>query len=163
MFDKNFTCCFTGHRDLSPHHIGVISKALDHILRILIAQGYHTFVSGGAMGFDTVAAESVLKLKKTFPHIKLIIVAPFAGQSEKWSLSHQITYERIREAADDYICLSAGYTPSCMKKRNRYIVDMSDVCIAYCIKERSGSAQTINFAVEQGLKLVDVIDVINKL
>ena len=163
MFDKNFTCCFTGHREIEPQHLRYIPKALDKILRILIAQGYHTFVAGGALGFDTMAAEAVLKMKKSFPHIKLIIVAPFAGQSEKWSLSEQITYERIREAADDYICLSAGYSSTCMKKRNQYLVDMSDVCIAYCIRERSGSAQTINFAVEQGLKLVDVIDVINKL
>ena len=114
MFDKNFTCCFTGHRDISPQHIKALPKALDRILRILISEGYYTFVSGGAIGFDTIASEAVLKLKTEFPQIRLKIVAPFAGQSENWSLSDQITYERIREAADDYICLSAGYTPSCM-------------------------------------------------
>ena len=163
MFDKNFTCCFTGHREIAAQHITRIPKALDRILRILISQGYHTFVSGGALGFDTMASQAVLKLKKEFPHIRLKIVAPYAGQSDRWGISEQIVYERIREAADDYICLSAGYTPTCMKKRNQYLVDMSDVCIAYCIRERSGSAQTVNFAVESGLKLVDVVDVINKL
>jgi len=163
MFDKNFTCCFTGHREISSHHLKAIPKALNRILRILIAEGYHTFVAGGALGFDTIAADMVLRLKKEFPHIKLVIVAPYAGQSENWGPAEQITYERIREAADDYICLSAGFTSACMKKRNQFIVDMSDVCIAYCFRERSGSAQTINFAVENGLKLVDVIDVINKL
>ena len=71
MFDKNFTCCFTGHREIAPQHLGRIPKALDGILRALIAQGYHTFASGGALGFDTMAAEAVLKLKKEFPHIRL--------------------------------------------------------------------------------------------
>ncbi len=163
MFDKNFTCCFTGHRELSPRHIKLLPSLLDKILRTLISQGYHSFVSGGALGFDTIAAEAVLRLKEEFPHIRLIIVAPHAGQSENWSLSDQVTYERLREAADDYICLSAGYSPSCMKKRNRFIVEMSDICIAYCFRERSGSAQTVNLAIENGLKLIDVIDMLDRI
>ena len=160
MFDKNFTCCFTGHRDILPQHEKQLPRALKKTLRELIERGYHTFVAGGALGFDTIAAEVVLKLKKKYPHIKLIVVAPFAGQSSEWDLSSQLKYERIREYADDYICLSAGYTPTCMKKRNLYLVEMSDVCISYCLRERSGSGQTVNFAKEHGLEIIDITELL---
>ena len=38
--------------------------------------GYLYFGAGGALGFDTLAAQTVLDLKKDYPQIKLILVLP---------------------------------------------------------------------------------------
>ena len=89
-------------------------------------------------------------------HITLIVVAPFANQSLEWTEPQQITYQRICDMADDYICLAAGDYKDSMKKRNLYMVEMSSACIAYCTRERSGSSQTIGFARQNGLEVIEL-------
>ena len=71
------TCCFTGHREL-PVRWGRW-KLVAELERAIIAQidkGIQFFGAGGALGFDTLAAQTVLKLKKNHPNIKLILVLP---------------------------------------------------------------------------------------
>lgn len=58
------TCCFTGHRDLSPANRGLIEQRLEQTLIRLIESGVIYYGSGGALGFDTLASLSVLKLKQ---------------------------------------------------------------------------------------------------
>lgn len=47
----------------------------DEIIKT-INYGYIYFISGMALGFDIIAAETVLQLKKDFPQIKLIAALP---------------------------------------------------------------------------------------
>jgi len=161
VFDKNFTCCFTGHREIEKQHIENLPRVLEAVLRGLISNGYFIFVVGGALGFDTIAAETVLSLKEEFPQLLLKVVAPCADQHETWSDKDKRKYERIREAADDYICMSAAYSRDCMKRRNLEMVKMSAVCIAYCMRERTGSSQTVAFANQEGLDVIDLIPLLD--
>lgn len=157
MLNRNFTCCFTGHRQIQPEHAYALPAAVESAIRGLIAQGYFIFVAGGAMGFDTLAAETVMALKPEFSQLRLIIVAPCADQADGWPAPERRQYERLRQAADDYICLEASYTPDCMRRRNRCLVEMSSACLAYCLRPRTGSAQTVAFADAQGLEIIDVV------
>lgn len=50
-----------------------------------IENGYRYFGEGGALGFDTVAALTVLELKSVYPDIKLILVLPCKKQTRGWS------------------------------------------------------------------------------
>ena len=140
MLNKNFTCCFTGHRKISAANQLLLRGKIRAAVLSLIEKGYTDFVAGGALGFDTIAAEVVLSLKEDHPEIKLIVVAPYADQALEWDLNSQVTYFRISESADQYICLSPQYTDDCMKKRNRYMVDNSSACIAYCGRNSGGTA-----------------------
>ncbi len=157
MLNRNFTCCFTGHRQIVREHAQALPEVLKGAIRSLIAQGYFIFAAGGAMGFDTLAAEAVLALKAEFPQLQLVIVAPCADQADGWPAADRRRYERLRHAADDYICLEATHTPDCMRRRNRCLVEMSSACLAYCLRQRSGSAQTVAFADAQGLDIIDVV------
>ena len=54
-------CCFTGHRNIHP---GEIKKTEEQIrLKVfdLIDKGVRTFYVGGALGFDTLAAEVLME------------------------------------------------------------------------------------------------------
>ena len=156
MFNKNFTCCFTGHRKISAANQLLLRSKIKNAVLSLIEKGYTDFVSGGALGFDTIASEVIISLKESHPDIKLIIVAPYADQALEWDLNSQVTYHRIIESADSYICLEQQYTNDCMKKRNHYMVDMSSAIICYCTRPRSGAAQTIGFARENGLEVIEL-------
>ena len=83
-------------------------------------------------------------------------MAPCADQADGWLAADRRRYERLRQAADDYICLEAAYTPDCMRRRNRCLVEMSSACLAYCLRPRTGSAQTVAYADAQGLAVIDV-------
>ena len=85
-------CAFTGHRpskmpwgedENSPE--GVLFKfRLRESLEYLIGKGYVNFLSGGAQGFDMMAAEIVLSLRETYPWIMLTMVCPWNGQADRW-------------------------------------------------------------------------------
>ena len=50
-------------------------KRLRDTIESFIWQGYTHFISGGALGMDTYAAETVLELKKEYPEIILEMVS----------------------------------------------------------------------------------------
>ena len=154
FFSRNQTCCFTGHRVIEQRHRALLPALLEETLRSLIADGYHTFAAGGALGFDTLAAEAVLSLRQEFPQLQLIIVAPSANQTDGWPRADVQRYERIREAASRFLCLEAAYTRSCMRRRNLALVEMSAACVSYCLRGRTGTSQTVGFAERAGLAVI---------
>ncbi|MCD7948112.1 MAG: hypothetical protein LUG13_07460 [Oscillospiraceae bacterium] len=58
------TCCFTGHRKLPADKIERMIVNLDKEIDNLIAQGVTDFISGGAVGFDQIAASLVVAKKR---------------------------------------------------------------------------------------------------
>lgn len=81
---KNITCCFTGHRRIPLSKRKAVVQRLKTELSALINNGYQFFMAGGALGFDTIAAQTVLDLKEKYPHIKLILVLPCPNQTRGW-------------------------------------------------------------------------------
>lgn len=121
----------TGHRQIpSAERLQVLSDLKKAIINC-IEQGYQFFGAGGALGFDTLAAQTVLKLKNTYPKIQLILVLPCLSQASKWGDDDIAEYERIKKAADKVIYTSQEYRRGCMHKRNRQLVDMSSVCFFF--------------------------------
>ena len=72
MIEK--TVCFTGHRNIPLLKRKAVAQRLKTELTDLINNGYQFFGAGGALGFDTLAAQTVLELKKDYKHIRLILV-----------------------------------------------------------------------------------------
>ena len=77
------TACFTGHRDIPFFCIPSLKRKLKKTVEDLINQGYCYFGAGGALGFDTLAAQTVLDLRKTHSQIKLILVLPCKSQADR--------------------------------------------------------------------------------
>ena len=148
------TCCFTGHRELSASSRKKLAIRLEELIICLIERGIQYYEAGGALGFDTLAAQTVLKLKNKYPNIKLILVLPCMTQTRGWPTKDVEEYERIKAQADQVVYTSQEYTRGCMFQRNRYLVDNSSVCICYLIKNSGGTAYTVNYANQQGLEVI---------
>lgn len=153
---KNRTCCFTGHRKIPPEDLEQISRRLENILIQLIEKGYLYFGAGGALGFDMLAAQTVLKLKAVYPYIKLILVFPCESQTEYWKKEDRILYEDIKARADKVVYTSRDYFSGCMHKRNHHLVDNSSCCICYLTKKTGGTAYTVHYAKEKMLTVYNV-------
>lgn len=155
------TCCFTGHRRIPTHHLPLLRARLTYTITQLAAKGYTYFIAGGALGFDTLAAEAVLTLRNTtLPEIRLLLAIPCERQAASWPAADVEKYEKIRADADGEQILSTHYFTGCMQKRNRYMVDHASLCIAYLTEEKGGTASTVTYANKQGLSVINLADAI---
>ena len=155
----NNSCFFTGHRVIPADKRNEIKKAVMlHCINLIDNCGVTDFIAGGALGFDTLAAQTVLKLKKEYPHIKLILVLPCLSQTKGWREEDIQIYETIKAAADKVVYTSQQYTRDCMHKRNRHLVDHSGVCICYLTESNGGTAYTVNYANKHGLKIINLAE-----
>jgi len=150
-------CCFTGHRDLYGDQRR-LSDILEILLDNMIKQGYTVFRAGGALGFDMLAAETVLKKREDGWRIRLELMLPCPEQAEKWSAANKERYKRILLLADKKEYIAEKYLTGCMHARNRRLVDGSDLCIAYLKHERGGTAYTCRYAKEKGLQIINLAE-----
>lgn len=150
------TCCLTGHRKIPPENFSEISRRLEDVLVQLMEKGYLYFGTGDALGFDTLAAQTVLKLKTEYSYSKLILVLPCESQAEHWEKEDRMIYEEIKRKADKVVYTSKAYYRGCMHKRNRHLVDNSSCCICYLTKETGGTAYTVHYAKEKLLTVYNV-------
>lgn len=142
------SCFFTGHRILK--YTNELEKELERTLTELINDGVTDFYAGGALGWDTICANMVLNLKKSFPHIKLHLILPCSPdeQCKKWDSDQKAEYYKIYDLADSAEALSVKYYDGCMKKRNARLTELGSICVCYWNGEhRGGTFQTINMAV----------------
>ena len=152
---KEKTCCFTGHREITLP-VETIKYNLEKQLKRLISSGVIYYGAGGALGFDTLAALTIIKMRNIYPEIKLILVLPCKEQTKGWNSNDIEIYNYILNQADKVVYTSENYYPGCMHKRNRHLVDNSSHCICYLEKNTGGTAYTVNYAKEKGLTIYNV-------
>ena len=158
---KILRCAFTGYRpeklpfgyfeeDLRcvtfKHRIGCMTEAL-------IRQGFSHFLSGGAQGVDTFAAEVVMSLRRKYDWVTLEIAIPFDGQPDRWDSYSQDRYRWICLQADILTWVSHEYSADCMKKRNQYLVDHCDLLVAAYDGKPGGTARTVAYANKQSRRV----------
>lgn len=155
---KPISACLTGHRDIPTSAYEAIASALLSCIDTLYRQGIRRFYCGGALGFDTVAAVTLLNCRPHYPDLKLILALPCPEQSARWPAPSRALYQSILSRADEVLTLSPAYTPHCMLARDRYMVDHSAYCIAYLQKESGGTAYTVNYAHKKGLTVIHLAE-----
>ncbi len=125
------TCCCTGHRPKGfPFKYGIDKQKhkaylemLEEKIKLAITEyGITNFISGMAIGTDIDFAEIVLKLRNIYP-VTLECAIPCPDQTLKWNVNDKMRYDGILKRADKISVVSERYTPECMLKRNRYMVD----------------------------------------
>lgn len=155
---KSQTCCFTGHRDIAPYTLDTVFEQTKAVVTLLVSKGFKYFGTGGALGFDTIAAQAVLSVKETHPEIKLILVLPCENQTKYWKQQDIDVYNDIKLRADKVKVLAPHYYNGCMQKRNRHLVDCSSACICFLTKHEGGTAYTVDYAKQKGLDIINVVE-----
>ena len=159
---REHTCSFTGHR---PHKLPwgsiesdprctALKEELYARLEGIYSMGYRHFLCGMATGCDTYFAEAVLKLKGLYPDVSLEAVLPCAGQADKWSAADKARYLGILERCDKKTLVQENYTPDCMQRRNRRMVDNSSLLLACYDGRFGGTMSTILYAQRSGLQVL---------
>ena len=152
--------CFTGHRTISDEEYPVLWKTLDAEIERLIAEGAEVFRTGGALGFDTMAALCVLSHRLRHPQIRLELILPCPTQTQGWKKTDQSTYEQILSHANAHRYVSTAYYNGVMHARNRALVDGADLCVAYLRTSHGGTAYTVSYALRNGVALINLHDML---
>ena len=144
-------CCFTGHRRLR-HEEKKIAKALDRVVARLVSEGYTRFLSGGAIGFDLLAAEAVIRRKRAFGDVELWLILPYTNNFT----SRTREGSRLRTAAleaSNVEIISDHASRFAPLARNRRMVELSDACVCYmlCGNESGGTYHTVRLAQDKGI------------
>ena len=161
------TVAFSGHRS---SRIAKFSTDREKLFRevafdtfvaiesFCIEKGYHTFITGMADGFDLIAAEEGLNLKKRYPYIRLKCVVPFKGQAERYTEADKQRYNGILAQADEVITLQDEYSEGCFFRRNDYLLENSAFLMVYydALAAVGGTFYTLKRAVEQKKKFANV-------
>ncbi len=156
------SCSFTGHRKIKPEHSLSVRALLERAVEYAYGEGVRTFYSGGAVGFDTLAARAVIAFRTSHPDVRLVMLLPCTTQADSWSARARDGYEYLLGRADEVIYVCEEYTADCMKKRNAELVERADMMIAYVYHMRSGAGQTLNFANRAGVKVYNLYPSVEK-
>lgn len=150
------TCCFTGHRHLPAWKEEVIWQRVLEYLLPLLEQGVRYFGVGGALGFDTLAAEKLLDLREQYPQIRVILVLPFRGYQSRWTAAQQARAAQIESRVDKVVYCCDTPSREAFLARDRHLVDSSAYCIGYCKSSTGGTAYTLQYAEKQGLQVWNI-------
>ena len=164
------TCCFTGHRPQSlpwrfnesdPRCLDLKERLYDQIHSAIERENVRHFISGVALGVDIWAAELVLQLRDQFA-ITLECAIPCLSQDARWNARDRERYRTVLARANTQTVLQPAYSPDCFDRRNRYMVDHSQLVIAIWSGAAGGTANTVAYARSLGRQLV-VIDPLNPI
>lgn len=167
FFQKQRNVCFSGHRpnklpnrgDLSQPAMNAIYRELLVAIDNAVTEGKSNFIHGMMSGFDIIAAEAVLEIKKKHPHIRLISVLPFIEDffaTKEWYGNWARRAIEVYRRSDDHACLARSYYPRVYYDRNKWMVEQSSLLICYQNSDRGGTAFTVNQAQQNEVPIINL-------
>ena len=159
----NKSVCFTGHRTIADDKEKLSARLYALLERLVTEKKVTDFYTGGAVGWDALAALTVLKLRESYPEVKLHLVlpCPFEEQSAKWNEAQKEEHKHIASLADTKEFTSEHLGKNAMKIRNARLVELaSDYCICYWNPKhyRSGTGQTVRMAQKKGIEVINLFE-----
>ena len=156
---KENICCFTGHRNIPAEDGENVKTKLKEQILALLEEGNRTFLVGGAMGFDMLAAEALVDLReKEGKEFRLVSVLPFPDWREGWPAEEYAREEAILKNCDEFSFSGEKCDRKLYLDRDRKMVDASSVCVAWCSRRSGGTAYTVRYALKQGVQVVNLAD-----
>lgn len=125
---------FCGHSQIWKRE--EVEKWLFNVTKKLIQQGATTFYLGGYGAFDSLVASVLRELKKDYPQIELILVLAYLNTERNTSGYDSTVYPPL-EAVPRRFAIT---------HRNRWMVDVADVVVAYVLHDWGGAATTLRYA-----------------
>ncbi len=154
----NDSCCFTGHRIIAEGALNNVLIGLYRTVVELYGRGIRYFICGGARGFDMYAAQTVMKLKRQYEDISLVMALPCRDQDALWNRREREDFAQIIAGADLIYYVSGDeYKKGCMQRRNIWMAEHARVCVYYKERDFGGTAFTVQYAGKRGCELFDVL------
>ncbi len=162
--ERATTCAFTGHRENKLPWRGNeddprcerLKQQIFDAVEAVWHGGVRHYICGMANGCDFYFAEAVLELRAEHPEVTLEAAIPCEGQTVRWTAAQRRRYDAVAAECDYTTVLQQSYTPDCMLRRNRYMIDASAFLIAAYNGSPGGTRSTLLYAIRQGLQIIEL-------
>lgn len=163
----------TGHR---PNKLfGYISlddshyEQLKHMLKLALfkiikahpGEKEITVISGMALGVDQLFVKCMLDARAYYRSLgynfSIVAAVPCQEQCRPWNAKDTAVWKDLLSKCDKVEILQKHYSPDCMEKRNKWMVERADTTIAVWDGSRGGTANCVDDALDAG-NTVYVID-----
>ena len=164
MRGRQSACCFTGHRpgklpwrydEGDPRCLALKQRIADAV-EAAYQEGFRHFLCGMALGCDLYFCECVLRLRQDHRAVAVEATLPFPTQADAAPPDQRRRYARLVAACDYETLVSQRYSPACMQRRDRYMVDHASLLIAAFDGSPGGTRYTVEYAMRRGLEIVDL-------
>ena len=145
---------FCGHADF--HKTPELESHMLALLKEHVGDTPAEFYLGGYGGFDGFAFEMATRYKIDHPQVSLIFVTPY--MSEEYQRNH-LTEATARYDAILYPPLEQIPPRFAITHRNRYMVEIADLVIAYVTRQRGGAYQALRHALRKGKSVLNLSEI----
>ena len=125
---------FCGHAQVLEKR--KVREWLLKITKEMIEKGERTFYLGGYGEFDLMAADVLDEHKKQYPQIERILVLPYINSKPCMKKYDCAVYPSLENVPRRYAVV----------RRNRWMIDNTDIVIAYVTHDWGGAAKTFEYA-----------------
>ncbi len=164
MGARQESCAFTGHRpeklpwgerEEDPRCVDLKRRITDAV-EAAYEEGYRHFLCGMARGCDLYFCEIALALRARHPEVLVEAAIPCPTQADRWPPADRERYEDLLSRCDLQTMVSERYTPFCMQRRDRYMVDHASLLIAAFDGTPGGTQYTVHYAMSRKIEIVDL-------
>ncbi len=155
-----FTVAFFGHRYIE--NVLVTEKNLeDYIYQLIKEKEYVVFLVGRNGEFDQSAASSIIRVRKRFrdDNSSLVLVLPYYTSEY---LNNQEYFHDYYSEVEVSNAASSVHPKMAIQIRNREMVDRADLILCYVERKEGGAWKTVQYAVRQGKKVINLATETNK-
>ena len=137
---------FCGHAQITERE--ALQNWLQTVTQSLIEQGATTFYLGGYGAFDSLAAAVLREQKKRYPQVELVLVLAYLNDRRDTSSYDRTVYPPLETVPRRFA----------ISHRNRWMVEVSDVVVAYVLHDWGGAATTLQYAKRKKKRIISYCD-----
>ena len=149
-----YTVSFFGHRFVN--NAIYIERRIENLIKELLSTNeYVEFLVGRNGEFDLLVASVIERLKKEFrdDNCSHILVLPYYTAEYR---DNQEAFNSYYDDVDIYESSSTAHFKSAFQKRNREMIDRSDLCVFYIDRNQWGAYQTYKYADKLGKNIIKI-------
>ncbi len=138
------TCSFFGHADTSA---AIRGKLTDTLTDLIEHHGADRFYVGNHGNFDRITASILRELKSTYPYINFYIVLAYLPEHSDSDLP-TLFPEGIENVPKRFA----------INFRNKFMVEQSDVIVAYVKRSFGGAAKFVDMAHKKNKMVINLAE-----
>ena len=138
-------CTFFGHKDAPSSIAPVLLKALVDLIE---NKGINMFYVGNQGRFDSMVRRILKNLKVKYPHIDYAVVLAYMPKKDGENYSDTILPDGFENVHPKYA----------IDKRNRWMINKSDVVVTYVVLSFGGAAKFKEIAKNRGKKIINIYE-----